>query len=241
MGAPAEAPSEPTGGGDDEGGQTQSSLIILTHNCIDYMTAHRGEEQELSVVAERLRVPKQRLYDAVNVLDGVGVIGRRENRIRWLGRVPVPPLPPADLNPQEAALQRAIDGLDLELDDLMESGLWLELSWVSTGEIISLFEPGMDLYKLHGPKEMELESWWVEGRPTIHCSAKSIIEFSPVHMAGDPEPEPEAAPPAPIEGSWRPGWGDSGLVFEEPLEAEEKEEAEGDCQGGEGQGAAGAA
>jgi len=72
-----------------KGARHDTSLGVLTARFLDVMERAPCKELDLNVVVNDLGVPKRRLYDITNVLEGIGLILKTKNRVTWRGNVPV--------------------------------------------------------------------------------------------------------------------------------------------------------
>ena len=66
---------------------SNSSLGILTKRFTDLLMAHslNGGALDLNIAAVHLGVPKRRIYDITNVLEGIGLIEKRnKNHVAWI-------------------------------------------------------------------------------------------------------------------------------------------------------------
>jgi E2F/DP family winged-helix DNA-binding domain/E2F transcription factor CC-MB domain len=63
-----------------------NSLHSLTKKFVDLLLQHPNERVEIGYAADLLQIPKRRLYDITNVLEGFGLIDKSErNSIIWKG------------------------------------------------------------------------------------------------------------------------------------------------------------
>ncbi len=70
--------------GADAGGQgatLDNSLNVLTSRFVAYLRTAKAGTADLTTAATKLQVPKRRLYDITNVLEGIGLIEKREKNI----------------------------------------------------------------------------------------------------------------------------------------------------------------
>ncbi|KAA8491529.1 Transcription factor E2FA [Porphyridium purpureum] len=74
------APNASTGGG----GRLDNSLGHLTEKFLRLVEESRDRELDLNETAIRLQVQKRRIYDIVNVLEGIGVVSKHaKNKVVW--------------------------------------------------------------------------------------------------------------------------------------------------------------
>lgn len=65
-------------------GRDNSSLGVLTRRFIQHLNDAGGASLDLNAAAESLQVPKRRIYDITNVLEGVGLIEKvSKSNIQW--------------------------------------------------------------------------------------------------------------------------------------------------------------
>ena len=75
-----------------EGSSSPNSLAYLTSKFISFIkNKHQNQFVSISDVASQLRVQKRRLYDIINVLEGVGILekngeGGSQISIRFKGK-----------------------------------------------------------------------------------------------------------------------------------------------------------
>ncbi|XP_020573385.1 transcription factor E2FA-like isoform X2 [Phalaenopsis equestris] len=91
-----------------------SSLGLLTRKVLNLLKSAHDGVLDLNKAADTLKVPKRRLYDITNVLEGVGLIEKKHrNTIRWKG---------LELRPGEddevSELQAEVESLALQESNL---------------------------------------------------------------------------------------------------------------------------
>ena len=80
---PAGTPSQTPGG---SGCRYDSSLGLLTKKFVNLMQESDQGILDLNAAAESLQVQKRRIYDITNVLEGIGLIEKKQkNNIQWKG------------------------------------------------------------------------------------------------------------------------------------------------------------
>ncbi|KAI7867510.1 E2F/DP family winged-helix DNA-binding domain-containing protein [Spinellus fusiger] len=63
-----------------------SSLGLLTKKFISLIHASENGDLDLNLASEQLNVPKRRIYDITNVLEGIHLIEKNsKNHVRWIG------------------------------------------------------------------------------------------------------------------------------------------------------------
>ena len=83
--------------GRDRRGRKENGLVELTKKFIDLLKEAPNQTLDLNEAVKTLDVQKRRIYDITNVLEGIGLIEKRnKNCIKWKGAV-------AGENTQEAS------------------------------------------------------------------------------------------------------------------------------------------
>merc|ERR1712131_464474 len=66
--------------------QNDTSLGATAKRFVALMTGAIDQTIELNDAAKRLNAPKRRIYDVTNVLEGIGLVAKKEkNRFEWVG------------------------------------------------------------------------------------------------------------------------------------------------------------
>ena len=64
--------------------EDSTSLSWLAEKFIEYLERAPHGTADISAIADSLRVPRRRLYDITNVLEGVGLLDKRgKNTVVW--------------------------------------------------------------------------------------------------------------------------------------------------------------
>eukprot|EP00616_Rhizochromulina_sp_CCMP1243_P000805 CAMPEP_0118982168 /NCGR_PEP_ID=MMETSP1173-20130426/32158_1 /TAXON_ID=1034831 /ORGANISM="Rhizochromulina marina cf, Strain CCMP1243" /LENGTH=521 /DNA_ID=CAMNT_0006932637 /DNA_START=21 /DNA_END=1586 /DNA_ORIENTATION=- len=159
-----------------------SSLGSLTKRFSALVQASPGGQIDLKEAAEELGVPKRRLYDITNVLEGIGLISKSsKNCIVW-----VDPEPTSDgelnhqldqLHGESSSLDQMIAQVQADLDELREGGhLYLREGIKSAYQ-----EQGQRALAIAAPKKTQL----MEGEVPLTLRIQSekgpidIYELSP--------------------------------------------------------------
>lgn len=68
----------------NNGARYDNSLGLLTQKFVDLLRRAPEGVLDLNIAAERLGVPKRRIYDITNVLEGIGLLTKKsKNNIQW--------------------------------------------------------------------------------------------------------------------------------------------------------------
>jgi transcription factor E2F4/5 len=154
----------------DQNSRFEKSLGLLTTRFVNLLQDAEDGVLDLKVAADQLNVrQKRRIYDITNVLEGIGLIEKRnKNCIKWKGAV-------AGENTQEASdrisiLQDEINRLDQHEKMLDQHKLWAQqsikniledvtnyqLAYTTHNDICSVF-PGETLLAIQAPDGTQLE------------------------------------------------------------------------------------
>eukprot|EP00210_Caulerpa_lentillifera_P007090 g6783.t1 len=78
-----------------------NSLGLLTKNFLDLIAMSQDNFIDLNYAAKKLKIPKRRIYDITNVLEGIGLIEKcSKNIVKWIGDALA--IPELDRNSLEA-------------------------------------------------------------------------------------------------------------------------------------------
>jgi len=154
----------------DQNSRFEKSLGLLTTRFVNLLQEAEDGVLDLKVAADTLNVrQKRRIYDITNVLEGIGLIEKRnKNCIKWKGAV-------AGENTQEASdrisiLQDEINRLDQHEKMLDQHKVWAQqsikniledvsnynLAYTTHNDICSVF-PGETLLAIQAPDGTQLE------------------------------------------------------------------------------------
>jgi len=154
----------------DQNSRFEKSLGLLTTRFVNLLQEADDGVLDLKVAADTLNVrQKRRIYDITNVLEGIGLIEKRnKNCIKWKGAV-------AGENTQEASdrisvLQDEINRLDQHEKMLDQHKVWAQqsikniledvsnynLAYTTHNDICSVF-PGETLLAIQAPDGTQLE------------------------------------------------------------------------------------
>lgn len=128
------------------GNRNQCSLNGVTRKFVDLLEASSGGLVDLNKASESLSVPKRRLYDITNVLEGIGLVEKDcKNNIRWLGY-------PETASEEEEETKEQVDDLQEQDTTLTQQITALEENIRSFVEGVSvrLFVTSDDLLTLPG-------------------------------------------------------------------------------------------
>lgn len=144
---------------EEEQDSCKQSLSSLTQNLITLLKTCPEVEIDLSRAAELLNATKRRLYDVVNVLQGVGLVERcGRSKIKWASRKqnPVNALGQIRIE-KEKELTEMSALLDKYMENMLNSDAFANLAWVSNQDVIPLKEsPDAKLFALKGPKSLSI-------------------------------------------------------------------------------------
>eukprot|EP00210_Caulerpa_lentillifera_P001519 g1457.t1 len=63
-----------------------SSIGLLTRNLLDLWALSKDSRLDLDYAANKLKVPKRRIFGITNIFEGIGLIGKTaRNEVEWLG------------------------------------------------------------------------------------------------------------------------------------------------------------
>lgn len=111
------------------GGRLDNSLGHLTEKFLNLVEGSQYRELDLNETADRLQVQKRRIYDIVNVLEGIGVVSKHsKNKIVWneqfemtgsnAGTSAVADGAGAEVDPKEEEARAAARARDAEIEKL---------------------------------------------------------------------------------------------------------------------------
>ena len=70
-------------------GRKENGLVELTKKFIQLLVEADDQSIDLNIAMKQLEVPKRRIYDITNVLEGINLIKRfKKNHVRWIGTSP---------------------------------------------------------------------------------------------------------------------------------------------------------
>ena len=70
-------------------GRKDNGLVELTKKFILLLVYAKDQCLDLNQAMTKLNVPKRRIYDITNVLEGINLIERyKKNHVRWTGTAP---------------------------------------------------------------------------------------------------------------------------------------------------------
>lgn len=66
--------------------KSDNTLGTLTKKFIDMITNQPEKTIEISIASQKLSIPKRRIYDITNVLEGIGYVEKiSKNKMKWVG------------------------------------------------------------------------------------------------------------------------------------------------------------
>jgi len=236
----------------DQNSRFEKSLGLLTTRFVNLLQDAEDGVLDLKVAADQLNVrQKRRIYDITNVLEGIGLIEKRnKNCIKWKGAV-------AGENTQEATdrisiLQDEINRLDQHEKMLDQHKLWAQqsikniledvtnyqLAYTTHNDICSVF-PGETLLAIQAPDGTQLEVPSPSQSPgraakyQIHLeSEKGQIHVLLINKEHNSEPVVVEVPPPPeIEAALKREEGGDILSLAQTLQSGVKRERESDEAG----------
>ena len=70
-------------------GRKENGLVELTKKFIKLLVDAEQQSLDLNIAMKQLDVPKRRIYDITNVLEGINLIKRfKKNHVKWYGTSP---------------------------------------------------------------------------------------------------------------------------------------------------------
>ena len=154
---------------------SKTSLASLTENLIMQLKTCEDIEIELAQACKLIDAPKRRLYDVVNVLQGVGLIERcGKSKIKWAARKSqMSANNQQSLLEKEKELTQISEILDQYLDNMLNSDAFAQYAWVSDEDVMSLkTSPDSKLFALKGPKTLSISLDTLDnGSHQMHCHA----------------------------------------------------------------------
>lgn len=172
----------------EENQNQKQKLDALTKSFIQILQSSNGYEITLDDACKRLNAQRRRLYDVVNVLIGVGLVEKvGKSRIKWIGDISsvTAPMTHNSLIKKNQDVTDMINEVEKCLNDLINSQLYKNYSWISENDLLSIFpnEPGMYYYILNGPASTSLTVLEEKDQPShiVVSSADGKIEFTPIN------------------------------------------------------------
>jgi len=142
--------------------QNDTSLGATAKRFVSLMTGACDQTIELNDAAKRLNAPKRRIYDVTNVLEGIGLVAKKEkNRFEWVGgdvdstgQVEPDEAELQSLRQWEKELSQAIEQQERQLRYMTENSDGL--GYVTCGDIRSIFNNKMVLC-IKAPPDTKLQ------------------------------------------------------------------------------------
>ena len=100
-----------------------------------------------------LRVPKRRIYDITNVLDGVGLVKKaNKNVIQWIGaEEDSQAVPDESLYSEEQRLDHWIAQLEQSLAEFTQTDMYQHLAYLTAADLKTLQDNAGSLIAVHVP------------------------------------------------------------------------------------------
>ena len=157
---------------EDTNEHQKTTLSTLTQNLIIQLKKRGDKGIELSQACKLIDAQKRRLYDVVNVLQGVGLVEKYgKSRIKWCEKNTQAEEIEKSLEAEENELQRISDMLDQQLEDMFHSDAFKNHAWVTGSDVESLkSNPEAKLYALKGSNSLSISLDTLEdGTNQLHC------------------------------------------------------------------------
>ena len=132
------------------------NLREITKEVVNLLAKSNGKELDVIEAEKILNINKRRLCDLLNILEGIGVISKKnKSKIIWKSNMTNEA--EADEAHENDEIDKLIHKVDHELEDLMESEIFQEYGWLTDDDISALFSsPGIFfLGPTDIPKEIE--------------------------------------------------------------------------------------
>ena len=135
----------------------KQSLVSITQGFIKIMKDAGGRDVDLEDCERRLKTPRRRLYDVVNVLSGVNLLTKSgKSSMRWADVHPQ--ISPGFGSERERELDRLIEKANAELLDLTESELFKKFAYLTTDDLSKVSDGDSKvLYSLSGAQQMNIQ------------------------------------------------------------------------------------
>ena len=174
----------------DKRSRSAASLVVLTKKFIQLIKTTKDGELDLNTAATSLNVQKRRVYDIVNVLEGINVVSKTsKNRIRWTqwagdGEKSAGSDMRLQLEREILGVEAEVDKLDAELDTVEESISELISSSGSASKAKLRLDAGQvlnkaflsydDMHELHTEEEAVM---------AIRAPASSVCQYTDAQQA----------------------------------------------------------
>jgi hypothetical protein len=169
--------------------QSKHTLVQVTQDFVNILISSKGDEVDFNTASGSLGPSKRRLYDVINVLEGIGVIERcGKARVRLIDSGAVDDGGQLkELLGKEAEVDRMNSVIDQMLTSLFQSSEFQDFAWVSDDEVEKLTDELFTLFALHGPSDLTIEVPQEDGteKHSIKCTSKlGSIELIPISQSG---------------------------------------------------------
>ncbi|OMJ72570.1 hypothetical protein SteCoe_28957 [Stentor coeruleus] len=148
--------STPKKGVGTPGGRQEHSLGVLTQKFLDLLLNSDEKTIDLNQAVHILGVPKRRIYDITNVLEGVGLVEKKlKNRIQWVGDS----LENSEIldlfQSQEANLDFWTREMERKIDDLLETNK--DLAYLTLEDLQNLHGTQKTMIAIRSPPGTSVE------------------------------------------------------------------------------------
>ncbi|OMJ70071.1 hypothetical protein SteCoe_32033 [Stentor coeruleus] len=148
--------STPKKGVGTPGGRQEHSLGVLTQKFLDLLLNSDEKTIDLNQAVHILGVPKRRIYDITNVLEGVGLVEKKlKNRIQWVGDS----LENSEIldlfQSQEANLDFWTREMERKIDDLLETNK--DLTYLTLEDLQNLHGTQKTMIAIRSPPGTSVE------------------------------------------------------------------------------------
>ena len=139
----------------DKRSRSAASLVVLTKKFIQLIKSTKDGELDLNGAATSLNVQKRRVYDIVNVLEGINIVTKTsKNRIRWTqwagdGEKSASSDMRLQLEREIIGFETEIEKLDAELDTVEDAVSQLIAASAGNSKAKQRFEAGQALNKAY--------------------------------------------------------------------------------------------
>lgn len=169
--------------------RSENSLLNLTKKFLKLIKSSSDKSININIAAAHLNVQKRRVYDIINVLEGLGLLGKWSvNCSRWIGgdidnhimsdsdnKENIKSEEVKDISREEKSLDKQIEKLNREINLLSQSEKNLENAYVTFSDLQSV--PSLKnkmLFSIKAPSDTILEvPKYEKGTYRLNLSAES--------------------------------------------------------------------
>ncbi|KAK8894385.1 hypothetical protein M9Y10_022820 [Tritrichomonas musculus] len=143
------------------------SLNDIANLFINYLKSQNGNEVDLSQIEKALNISKRRLYDVINVLEGIGVIERGgKSKIRWVEESNFDKIQTTDEGPTiqqlleyEHSIDEKIQAISNSFSNILSTPENKPYLYIPANDFntLSLHNPNNSRFVLSGPPDLQIE------------------------------------------------------------------------------------